>query len=74
VANYTHYNQPLAHPLGANFKETIAIARYQPAPRWLVQAKGIFYLQGRDTSTENNGSNIFLPNVPRTAKENLAIT
>jgi hypothetical protein len=33
VANYTHYNQPLAHPLGANFSELIGIVRYQPAPQ-----------------------------------------
>jgi hypothetical protein len=31
VANYTHYNQPLAHPLMANFSELIAKVRYQPA-------------------------------------------
>ncbi len=49
VANYTHYNQPLAHPLMANFREIIGIARYQPAPKWMVQAKAIFYQQGRDT-------------------------
>jgi len=65
VANYTHYNQPLAHPLMANFSEVIGIARYQPAPKWLVQAKAIFYKQGRDTvNGESNGSNIFLPNIP----------
>ena len=63
VANYTHYNQPLAHPLGANFREWIAIARYQPAPKWFLQAKGIFYTQGRDTGNVNFGSNIFLPNI-----------
>jgi hypothetical protein len=63
VANYSHYNQPLAHPLGANFKEYIGIARYQPAPRWLTVAKLILYQQGRDSSTTRNyGSNILLPN------------
>ena len=64
VANYTHYNQPLAHPLGANFSEWIGIARYQPAPRWLLQAKAIYYKQGADTGAVSFGSNIFLPNVP----------
>jgi hypothetical protein len=64
VANYTHYNQPLAHPLGANFQEFIGIARYQPAPKWLIQAKAIYYTQGKDTGSVNFGSNIFLPNVP----------
>lgn len=63
VANYTHYNQPLAHPLGANFNEVIGIARYQPAPRWGLRAKGIYYMQGKDTGSTSFGSNIFLPNV-----------
>ena len=61
VANYTHYNQPLAHPLMANFQEFIGIARYQPAPKWMVQAKAIYYQQGRDSSAVSYGSNIFLP-------------
>jgi hypothetical protein len=64
VANYTHYNQPLAHPLGANFQEFIGIARYQPAPKWMIQAKAIYYMQGRDTGNVSFGSNIFLPSVP----------
>ncbi|MEO7983145.1 MAG: hypothetical protein ABI688_03580 [Bacteroidota bacterium] len=64
VANYTHYNQPLAHSLGANFKEYIATARYQPAPKWLTVAKLILYQQGRDSSSRSFGSNILLPNVP----------
>lgn len=66
IANYTHYNQPLAHPLMANFRELIGIARYQPAPKWMIQAKAIFYRQGKDsTATSNFGSNIFLPNTTR---------
>ncbi len=64
VANYTHYNQPLAHPLMANFQEFIGIARYQPAPKWLAVAKLILYQQGRDSSAVSYGSNIFLPNTP----------
>lgn len=64
VANYTHYNQPLAHPLMANFSEFMGIARYQPAPKWLVQVKAIAYKQGRDSGSTSYGSNIFLPNVP----------
>lgn len=64
VANFTHYNQPMAHPLGANFQEFIGIARYQPAPKWLAVAKMIYYQQGRDSNNISYGSNIFLPNVP----------
>ncbi|MBL7747475.1 MAG: hypothetical protein JNM19_08635, partial [Chitinophagaceae bacterium] len=64
VANYTHYNQPLAHPLGANFSEVIGIARYQPAPKWMAVGKLIYYTQGRDSSALSYGSNIFYPNIP----------
>jgi hypothetical protein len=64
VANYTHYNQPMAHPLGANFSEFIAMARYQPAPKWLIHGKIISYTQGRDSNNQNFGSNILLPNIP----------
>jgi hypothetical protein len=73
VANYTHYNQPLAHPVGANLKEVVGIARYQPAPKWLLQAKAMYYLQGRDTAAAGQGAsfgaNIFLPNTPPYRKE-----
>ncbi|MBS1608613.1 MAG: hypothetical protein JSS70_07615 [Bacteroidetes bacterium] len=61
VANYTHYNQPMAHPLGANFAEGIFLARYQPLPKWMIQVKAIRYEQGRDSSSASFGSNIFLP-------------
>jgi hypothetical protein len=64
VANYTHYNQPMAHPLGANFSEFIGLARYQPAPKWLAVAKLIYYQQGRDSNNISYGSNIFLPSIP----------
>ncbi|MEJ7589587.1 MAG: capsule assembly Wzi family protein [Ferruginibacter sp.] len=67
VANYTHYNQPLAHPLGANFQELIGILRYQPAPRWYIYGKIIYYKQGLDSlSGRNFGSNPFLDNTSRT--------
>ena len=62
VANYTHYNQPLGHPLMANFQEFIGVARYQPAPKWLAVGKIIWHQQGRDSSAVSYGSNIFLPN------------
>lgn len=64
VANYTNYNQPLAHPVGANFNELIGLVRYQPIPRLMVQAKAIYYKQGKDIGNVNYGGNIFLPNSP----------
>jgi hypothetical protein len=57
VANYTHYNQPFAHPLGANFQEYILIGKYQPLPKLYLQAKLIHYYQGTDTGSTNYGSN-----------------
>ncbi|WP_126970099.1 hypothetical protein [Gynurincola endophyticus] len=60
AANFTHYNQPLAHPSGANFAELIGIARYQPHPKWTMQAIAIYWAQGIDlTPADNVGSNIF---------------
>jgi len=60
VANYTHYNQPLAHPLGAGFAEFTGILRYQPKPKWNTQLKMILFTQGTDSSGQNLGNNIFL--------------
>jgi len=61
VANYTHYNQLLAHPLGANFQEFISILTYQPIPRLQIQTKLIYYFQGIDSlGGKNLGSNPLL--------------
>ncbi|WP_132052965.1 hypothetical protein [Pseudocnuella soli] len=65
IANYTHYNQPLAHPIGANFQEVMGVLRYQPIPRLTLNARGMYYFQGRDSSAASFGSNIFLPNSPQ---------
>ncbi|MEO6639432.1 MAG: hypothetical protein ABIN25_14225 [Ginsengibacter sp.] len=66
VANYTHYNQPLAHPLGANFQEYIGILKYQPAAKWYVNARGIYYYQGLDSLGENFGGDPFESYTTRT--------
>jgi len=60
VANYTHYNQPLAHPLGASFQEWIGVLKYQPAPKWYVDARAIYYYQGLDSAGIDFGSNPFV--------------
>lgn len=56
VASYMHYNQPLAHPRGANFVEFVGIARYQPHPKLTVQGKLIAWKQGLDSAGINFGS------------------
>ena len=65
VSNYTHYNQPLAHPLGANFMEAIGIVRYQPHPKWTASGRLIVWRQGLDTSGINFGGDIFKLNSTR---------
>lgn len=60
VANYTHYNQPLAHPLMANIREMIGVVRYQPADKWMINGRMIVWKQGTDTANRNFGNNIFL--------------
>jgi hypothetical protein len=57
VGSYTHYNQPLAHQLGANMQEFIGIVRYQPLTKLYLTVKTIFYKQGLDSAGYNFGSN-----------------
>jgi len=69
VANFTHYNQPLAHPLGANFQEFVGILIYQPTPRWRVNARIIYYNQGLDSAGVNYGANPLRDYSTRTMEE-----
>lgn len=60
VADYTNYNQPLAHPYGANFMEVDLILHYRPLPKLYLTSKTFFNRQGRDTlSSVSFGGNIF---------------
>lgn len=63
---YIHYNQPLAHPYGANFKELIGIIRYQPLNRLFIVAKAFYAVRGLDydllnNTTTNYGGNLLKP-------------
>jgi hypothetical protein len=66
--NYVHYNQALAHPLGANFKEYIGILRYKVTPRLSIYGTQTFAKQGLDPTGAwtNYGSNILLDYDTRT--------
>ena len=66
ISNYTHYNQPLAHPLGANFQEFIGILKYQPLPKVHFDARVIYYYKGLDSMGVNEGGDIFRPYTDRT--------
>jgi hypothetical protein len=50
--SYTHYNQAIAHPIGANFREFIGIIRYQPKPKWVTTIKLFKILHGADSSDD----------------------
>ncbi|ARK13531.1 hypothetical protein A6C57_07100 [Fibrella sp. ES10-3-2-2] len=54
--NYTHYNQPLAHPLGANFAEGIGMVRYQ-RNRFTVNGTFSVMMKGTDPPGRNYGGN-----------------
>lgn len=57
--NYTHMNMPLAHPLGANFMELLAILRYEKN-NFYTSLKMQYAKQGRDNyEVEHSGYDIY---------------
>jgi hypothetical protein len=64
--NYQHYQQPLAHPMGANLSEVLGVLSYQPLPRLNLVAKVFYTVQGIDslattpTAFNNYGGNVLL--------------
>jgi hypothetical protein len=59
VGSFTHYNQPLAHPMGANFREFIGILKYQPFNKLQLESMVLYNEQGLDLEGNNYGSDIF---------------
>ncbi len=60
LQSYSHYDQALGDPLGANFKELIAIVnlRYR---HFSIHFQVNHALEGLDSTHTNYGNNIFLP-------------
>lgn len=58
--SFTHFNHPLAHPLGANFSEIIGIVRWQPLRSLFVTGRILQMKTGDDPAGKNYGSNILL--------------
>ncbi|GAA4377811.1 capsule assembly Wzi family protein [Hymenobacter koreensis] len=63
---YTHYQQPLAHPMGANLREVLGVLSYQPLPRLSLVGKAFYVQQGLDNVNElgvetNYGGNVLKP-------------
>lgn len=60
TAVYSHFNQPLAHPLGANFREYIFKVRYPLFKKLTLDARLMWFEYGEDTNTTNWGGNIMI--------------
>ncbi len=73
-AVYSHFNQPLAHPLGANFREYLGIMRYRPTNKLSLEVKVIQYQKGEDDLGRNWGGNILLSNDTKAQSYNNTIT
>jgi hypothetical protein len=56
--NYGHNNQPLAHPYGANFMESVNVLRYRKN-NWLFEGKFIYANYGLDTNNVSYGGDIY---------------
>jgi hypothetical protein len=60
LSSYTHYNQPLAHPLWSNFNEFVGIVRYQPTAKIFLFARWMHARTGDNGAAENWGANPLL--------------
>lgn len=58
LSNYGNMYQPLAHPMGANFKEEILIVRYTDR-RTSISLKRSTTIYGTDPLASTNGSDIY---------------
>jgi hypothetical protein len=58
--DYTHFRQPLAHPLGANFREFLGILRYKITPNLTAYGTLMWSKQGVDYDGNNWGGNLLL--------------
>jgi len=64
LRSYSHYNQALAHPAGANFQEILGIVRYN-YDRIFAELKIVRAQYGEDSSDSNWGKNILKPYTTR---------
>lgn len=58
IQNYGHFNEPLAHPLGANFWESVSFLRYTKN-KWYFEAEYLHYLTGLDSNGTHFGEDIY---------------
>ena len=65
--NYGDFNQPLAHPLGANFMESANFLNYRHK-RFFIEAKFVYAVYGGDSASTDYGKNIFISYTKRRAE------
>ncbi len=68
LGSYSHFNQPLAHPSGANFSEVLLKFDYRPFSRVWINGKFFFIQSGSDTDDLFFGANILRANTERNAQ------
>jgi hypothetical protein len=72
ITVYAHNNQPLAHPLGANFKEGVFVADYN-YKRWWFRLEALTARYGIDSSsTADYGRDIFKPLDMHSTEDNVS--
>ena len=59
IKNYGHYNQPIAHPYGANFWESVNFIKYN-YKRFFINYQFIYSIYGDDPPGMNYGKDIYL--------------
>lgn len=66
ISNWSHYNQALAHPLGANLTEIITLLRYQPMQQLKFKLKYIHAKYGADAADQDfsYGQDFFVTHFP----------
>lgn len=52
--SFSNYRTPLTHPRGANFREVVAILRYQPFARLRLDGTGLYQVYGSDPDVFSN--------------------
>jgi len=68
---YTHYNQPLAHPLGANFWELLFQLNCQMLPKLYARGLLMYAVKGTDENGTHWGGTIFRATNASTVQQEL---
>jgi hypothetical protein len=56
--NLVNYNTPIAHPLGANFRELILVGRYSPIAKLFIKTTLMKSVKGYDVGATNYGGDV----------------